>query len=266
MRIRIAAAAALLPLASLAVAATPHEVPAEQCRVLDDAGTSAADDDLGVCTVPMYLQCDEATAGKVNVYAAVVGANAQFTADEPAGSFQAGDGCGEFENSYGTGVSQDNIHDMTFEGFVDANIDSLTFELHDLYLGAGRAGGAVELGLRILVDGTSPFGMEQIESETGSYTVPAMQYIEVTPEAGDATMVYRFSVTGLGAFEDMVVPGADFGAGEDHFVRFTITTPGDGLHTLVWGASEVPSGIVFNPAADQLAETVVDASKFAEPE
>lgn len=264
MKLRTTLAAALAPITLLAVAATPHDVAEEQCRVIDPGAPETADDDLGVCTIPMYLQCDEAIGGKVNFYGAVVGANAEFTVDEPTGSFQSGDGCGEPENSYGSGVSQDNIHDMTFEGWVDANIDSMTFELHDLYLGAGRSGGPVEIGLRILVDGTSPFGTDTDEAATGEFSVPAMYRFEVTPEVGEATAVYRFSVTGLRAFDGMVVPGAEYGAGEDHLVRFTIDTPSDGGHVLVWGASEVPSGVLFNPTDDQLAETVIDASVFAE--
>lgn len=229
----------------LALGAFAFDAPPEgECRV-DDRGTlDDTTDDADLCTVAAYLSCADAVGGKVQALPPVAVPNAQLVAERPTTSFTAGGGCGEFENSSSAGVSQDNIHDFTFQGFIDANIDSLTVELHDFNVGPERGSGEMPLGVRVAIDGASPFGFETISSQTGDYEVPRMVDVvaEAIPSSTGLTESYVFTITGIGDVIKSVTPGD----GKLREVKITINTPIGG-HVFVWGATEVPAGVLTNP-------------------
>lgn len=238
----------LIPLAMLALVATPAvaDIP-DNCRplVADEADEAT---DPFVCEVDYFLQCDEAAAGKVYVLPPLVSALPEFTEEAPAGSFTAGEGCGLHERSDSQGIQQDNINDFTFTGFTDGNLDTIAVELHDLNVSPNRTAEEIQLDIRLTIDGDSPFGTESGESAAGPYTAPTFVPVMVTPVVSDtgATVSYQFTVTGL----DEVLGTADDEGVSDQFyeVKFSINSPLDGVHAFVWGATEIPAGVTINPA------------------
>jgi hypothetical protein len=251
----------LVPLAVLALFALPvaAEEDVDPCRPLSGDPEADPGADPFVCETRYYLQCDTAVGGKANLVAPVVSGNAVFTDAEPTGSFTAGEGCGEPENSASSGVSQDNVHVFTFEGFADGNIDAIAVELHDFSFSPERFGEEIELDVRISVEGASPFGGETVTSTTGdTYQLPRRVSVPVTPELSDtgATVAYRFTITDIdGVLGTAGLPGA---GDTDHHVKITIDSPLDGAHVFVWGADEIPAGITLNPLEAQ--GTVVPAT------
>lgn len=239
-----------LGMAGLLAAGTLGFAPASgDCRV-DDRGTPNDDaDNARLCTTAQYLSCEGAAAGKAHVYGADQGGlgHPQLVSERPTTSFTEGGGCGQVENSTASGVSQDNIHDWTFEGYVDGNIDSLAVEVHDFDLREGRGAGSIELGVRMTIDGQSPFGYETIETATGEFQAPALETIPVAIKTSDTGLTdgYQFTITGLG--EALGTVRAGDGLTGQH-VKITLDMPLGG-HIFVWGASEIPAGILVNPTA-----------------
>lgn len=233
----------------------------DECTTLDDNDTPAdTSDDTGYCTVAAYIQCTEAVGGKVQALSPFVSAVAPLGPDRPETSFTAGAGCGTYENSPATGATQDNIHDFVFGGRVKANIDSLAVELHDIYAGPERGSGAIELGVRVSIGGKSPFGTETIELATGPIEVPRMVRVQAaaTPSSTGLSETFQFTITGLADAIGTVAPGTITGPNRE--IKISIDGP-TGAHVFVWGASEVPAGVLLNPAVP--LGTVVPANPTA---
>lgn len=248
-------AAALVPasIASLAFAPTVGTAELEDCSVLetlettDDETGETTTDDVLACPSASYLAgCDDAAGGKV--YHQVVQGPAPLDLAAPQESFTAGAGCGTYEEPLFFGTTPGNpFYDFTFSGFVTGNIDELTVELHDIYVAQQRAGGDIELAVRVEVDGESLFGVEEVEAVNGDVsTTPRIIDVPVTPEVSETGLseALRFSVGDL--YDQLGTTGA-IGDGSEsfHTVRVTVSVP-PGVHALVWGASEIPSGIYVN--------------------
>lgn len=252
----VVAATALAFAAVALTAATAQE--GDTCRPLFEDPDADPQTIPIVCETEYFLQCDTAAASKVQVLPPVVSQNAQFTETPPPGSFTEGHGCGELENSTGVGVSQDNIHDFTFQGFVQGNLDSFSVELHDFYVSPSREDDAVTIGVRVAVDGESPFGMEEIQAAGTTFIVPRMVPVDVQPQVSSsgATVSYRFTIAGL---DEVLGTASHPGLFPfEREVKVTIDTPDDGAHALVWGADEIPAGLTSNPL--EPAGTVVQAT------
>lgn len=250
MRIRTwMAAAAVLPVAALSVAAAP--AGGTDCR------TSDINPEAEVCRTRTYLQCDTTVPFYHNYL--VEGRMAEFTLDEPAGSFSSGSGCGEYDEPFLGATVQDTPWEWDFGGWVEGNIDAMTFELHNLGFTEERAGGDITLDVRLTVDGASPFGGESNESAAGDVMQsPRTVEVTVTPQASEngVTNVYRFTVTGIGEFLDTLEPGLD---NTERRVVVTIAGP-MGFNPWVWGASDAATGIVFNPIEGDDLGTVIEAT------
>ena len=162
----------------------------------------------------------------------------------PAQSLTQGAGCGTLD-TFLTHESLDNEWDVTFRGTFTGNIRDLTVQLHDLAVGRVRSTATVPLNVRLLIDGEHylPLG-------TGTGT-----RVDVTPapSSNGVTELFQFSVTDIGSAKE----DGDGTTQHDIVVHLT-PTPAPFNTAWVWDASEVASGITFNPAT--LAASTVAAT------
>ncbi|MFP5309277.1 MAG: hypothetical protein ACLGIR_06825 [Actinomycetes bacterium] len=246
MRLRTLATTLLLvPAAALSTAA---HVP-DGCAS-DDRGTVDTSDDIFFCPTTAYLGgCAEAEAGKV--YDPVTRGSVPLTLEKPTASFTTGAGCGTPEVPLFGGVVQETPYDFNVAGFVDEEINprSMTVTLHDIYAGRSRqSSAAMNLSVRITVDGVSPTGTETLTNVSGDpFESPKAVTIPVVPtkSATGVSESLTFTIAGL----DEVVPEGFFAAGRGAGRQIILTIGLNGLgevHTLVWGASEIDSNISFN--------------------
>ncbi len=250
-------AAALIP-GALAFAVTPAEV--DTCATHDDGGTTDdTTDDTLLCESVNYLSCEDTLdpAGKLHDITIPV----KLTPVAPDTSFTAGGGCGVPEIPLFSGVYQNTPYDFDIAGFFEGNVDTLTFELHDIHATQARATGEMTLAVRITIDGESPFGSEENTNVAGDpFDSPLTLNIPVetvTSSTGLSDGLF-FTVTNIA--DDL--PGLlDVGTGDYHSIAVTIgfnATNARGLQVPVWGATEVPASITVN---GEEKGTVVDATQ-----
>lgn len=271
MRVRTAiAVAALLP-ASLAFAV--QSADGASCRVDEERTVTVESEDgtttqvpVEYCETSIYAHCDgtldEAGAAKLHDPTAAI----ELTPGAPEVSFTAGGGCGTVDepvfSAAGTGASP---YQFSASGFAEAgNVDAVTVELHFLGPNLGYAGQPVFLDMEIEVDATSLFGTRTSPDATGEnpQTSAAAQRIEVVPVVSDsgASVMVAFTVTGLDELFDVLGPddqqfrSISFSFGPPHTGECTTLPTNDtprcvpsGFTGWVMGASEVPSGVTFNP-------------------
>lgn len=204
---------------------------------------------------PVFFACG---ADKVdNVRRAQGGAVPTWTATRPVASVTTGAGCGSADSPF-TQTATDNMYDSTWSGQVTGNLDAVTVELHSIDAARSRAGGTGSLQVRLLVDGE--------ELTPGAEGLGTAVTVTPVPSSTRASSAYLFTVTGLGF------------TGEDeqgvHEVTLQVNggaviqrgpTVMDAVHGFVWGAAEVPSGLVFNPAKPA-AVTLAATRPAPEPE
>jgi hypothetical protein len=252
MRVRTTLLAlAILPAALCSVAA---DVP-DDCTIADEGATTDGADDVLACAATAYLSCEDAQGGKY--HAQITEGPIGLTFDEPTESFTAGGGCGTQDDPIGTyAVSPGNpFYDVTVEGFaMEGNLDTMIVELHDIYVGAERSTGTMNLQVRVELNSKSLFGTETLTPTNGdpvqSPTIIDVPVKMVRSSTG-ASESMSFSIGGL---QEMFPGVAGVGTGAYQSVRVTFTVPA-GAHALVWGATEVPASISFNQG---LAGTVLE--------
>lgn len=258
MRLRaLLLTAAIVPVSVATLAFTPTDIANEDgpdCSTLETV--EATDEDTGettqqdvlACPSAAYLAgCEGAAGGKV--YHQLVQGPAPLSLEAPTESFTAGAGCGTYEEPLFQGIEPGNpFYDFTIQGHVTGNIDELMVELHDIYVAQQRTGGDITLSVRVEVDGESLFGTEELTNVGGDTTATTPRVIEVpvTPEVSETGIseALRFSIGDLYAQHGIDGKVGD-GADAFHSVRVTISVP-PGVHALVWGATEIPSGIYVN--------------------
>lgn len=257
MRVRASLALlTLLPLSVLTVAAS--HVP-DGCTVLDDGGTTDEDaDDVLACEATGYLGgCEEFAGGKV--YNAVAhGGAVPLVDDEPAESFTSGAGCGVVEDPVVRNTVQEGIYSFDIKGFLAANPDTLTVEMHDISASTMRASRTTTMDVRLTIEGEFPLGFEETTNVAGDpFHSPKTIQVPLTAVASESGVSDSlvFTVTNLAS----VLPPEMYeaGTGDEWTVLVTIDPPRDGAHAFVWGASEVPSHVAFNAP---VRGTVIDAA------
>lgn len=247
MRIRTLAATAVLLPAALAFSVAP-----------------ASEDG----SISIYAHCDgtldEAGAAKLHDPTARV----ELEPGAPDVSFTAGGGCGTVDepvfSAAGTGGSP---YQFSAGGFAEAgDVDAITFELHFLGPNAGYAGQPLYLDVEAELDGVSLFGTKTSPDATGASptTSAAAKRIEVVPEVSDsgASVKVEFTVTGIAELfgdrgdEASDFRGIQFSFGVPHTGACGTLPTNDtprcvpsGFTGWVMGATEVPSGVTFAPAA-----------------
>lgn len=201
-----------------------------------------------------YFHCTGPT--KVENLNLILGGPTTWNAEPPAGSYQEGEGCGSLDPGALRGGNPGTIYDAVFAGTFTGNIRDLTIELHNLALSRARTGTTFEVRVRMLIDGL------QIFPETAGVQV------EVTPELSStgASEKFLISVPNLGCSREIL---DEQGNVVDVVTDGFVSENGDGTseHTIqlaidsifvnragawVWDATEIPSGITFNPTG-QLA-------------
>lgn len=171
-----------------------------------------------------YFECTDQTVKVDNVHA-TAGTYATWSTTPPTGAFAGdGDGCGSVETTIRNynGVALDT----TFEGTFTGNMRDLTVVLHDLSHRADTVGPTLDLLVGLWVDGS-----------------PIVTDAPVKPTASSAnsgvTHEFAFSITNL--------PFAvEHGNGTiERDVKIELRSRDAAF--FAWGASEVPSGVHFNP-------------------
>lgn len=256
MRVRASLALlTLLPLSVFSIAADGDEV----CTVLD-AGADAEDpsDDVLACESTGYLGgCEDFAAGKY--YNALAhGSAVPLVEEAPTESFRSGAGCGVVEDPVFRNTVQEGIYSFDIKGFLAANPDTLTVEMHDISASTMRASRTTTMGVRLTIEGEFPLGFEETTNVAGDpFKSPTLIQVPLTAVASESGVSdsLTFTVTNLSS----VLPPEMYeaGTGEEWTVIVTIDPPRDGAHGFVWGASEVPSLVAFNAP---VRGTVVDAA------
>ena len=175
-------------------------------------------------TEQTYFHC--AGPVKVQNFYTAQGVIPGWDTNPPAGSVQAGEGCGYYENIITEDADPSPVK-ATWEGTFAGNLDSLTVELHRLLPAAGASTNLV-VGT-VTIDGVERFSgdidLQPVASETGASTMAkfSLRRLKYLTEDGDGTT--------------------------ERTIRVTIDSYNEQQSAWVWDTTEVPSGVVFNPAS-----------------
>ncbi|MDQ3991709.1 MAG: hypothetical protein M3245_05310 [Actinomycetota bacterium] len=183
----------------------------------------------------------------------------------PTQSLTAGGGCGALDSGALRGGNPQTLYDAVFRGKFTGNIRDMTLELHNLLLGRVRNGATFTVRVRMLIDGVPIF------PETLGRSAA------VTPQVVSSGLVEKLliSIPNLGCARDIVdadgnVTGVvtdglmtDDGEGAvEHDIQIAIDSNfEERAGAWMWDATEVPTGITFNP--DGLAPAQVLPTKRA---
>lgn len=170
----------------------------------------------------------------------------------PTQSYTQGAGCGTLDTFF-FHPDPAQPYDASFRGTFNGNLKSMTVRLHNLVLGRARTGDATQLGVRLMVD-----GQEYVPIGIGNGT---QVDVSPVPSSTGATELLEFSITDIGTAKeikdaqgnviDVVTSGAvseDGGGVLEREITLIVTpfyTPYN--NAFVWDASEIASGITFNP-------------------
>jgi hypothetical protein len=163
----------------------------------------------------------------------------------PTESVAGGAGCGAVDSPF-MQQTVGNPYDASWEGTYTGALDSLTLHLHNIYVGPARTDGAFQLKVRLFANGRALGGENGLD-------------VAVTPlrSSTGASELVEVTIEGIGLNEKrdeartqrlgLIVHGGT--------PRSTGPTVTDTLSGWVWGTTEVPAGITFNPT--EPAEAVV---------
>jgi hypothetical protein len=196
----------------------------------------------------VYFECG---GEKVHNVAQQQGTTPTWSTTKPAQSVSAGAGCGSVDSVF-TQSAPGNLYDTTWAGAFEGNLDTVTVELHGIYVGPARATGPYDVAVRLYVDGEA---LTLGESGLGANVA-----VKPVRSATGLSEKLVFSITDIGFVaeeEDDVHDVALLIQGGTTINRGpTVTNTVNGW---VWGTTEVPAGITFNPA--ELAETRIAATR-----
>lgn len=197
----------------------------------------------------VWFNCDGQQTKVVNANnAALSGKVPGWDTSAPTQSVQAGAGCGTADPSLLIATVEDtSVADATWSGTYVGNLDAITVEAYDIYVGSAR-GGVTQFGVtpRLFVDGAAVA------------LTPANIIVQPAPTSTGAAEKIAFTITGLGLTEDLDEDGvADPGPGtlsrkitvqlQSQYFNSTFVS------AWVWDTTEVPGGLVFNPTTREAA-------------
>lgn len=196
-----------------------------------------------------YFHCAGPT--KVENVNLVASGPTPWSTTAPAGSYTAGNGCGAADPAVqGAGLA--TLYDAVFSGTYTGNIRDMTLELHNLVLSRARQAATFQVRVRMLIDG------EPALPETAGRVVTVTPILSST----GATELFQISIPKLGCSRDifdadgklvdvktdgLVTENGD-GISE-HSIQIAIDSPAPQASAWVWDATEIASGITFNPTA-----------------
>ena len=145
------------------------------------------------------------------------------------------------------------MQDTHFEGdFLQANLDRVTIELHNIYVGPARSSGPLTFNVRLLVDDVARLGgangkevsVTPVRSATGAservrFTITGLNLLT---EADDMDHHFLLSVSGGAVAASPVV----FPSARDTFSGW------------VYDTTEVPAGLTFNPVMTEAVTVAAD--------
>ncbi|MDQ3991385.1 MAG: hypothetical protein M3245_03630 [Actinomycetota bacterium] len=188
----------------------------------------------------VYFHCEGAT----KLHNTVTDASIPWSTAAPTQSVQAGAGCGSMDNGL-WGNNQVSIQDSHFQGSFAGNIDRITVEAHNIYLGPARSNGPFTVNVRLLIDGEPKLGA-------------AGKNVTLTPvrSSTGASEMLRFTITGLNLMDeanDMEHDVLLTLAGGAFVVNGQLWPVHDTQSVWVYDTTEVPSGLTFNPETTEAA-------------
>lgn len=192
----------------------------------------------------VYFHC--AGPAKVeNANFQATGAVSPWNTTAPAGSYQTGNGCGWLDPGHTSG----GIHDANFSGAFTGNLKALTIEAHNLLLSQVDANNIRRITVGLTIDGTPLLATDT--------------FVDMTPEISSTGLTEKFliSIPSLGCTKDVLDAEGnvinvvtDGLATEDadgttvHQITLTLdSTYSDRGGAWVQDATEIPSGVTFNP-------------------
>lgn len=189
---------------------------------------AAADEHPEFVEEQVFFECGD--ENKVRTVNALMGEFDTWTTDAPEESVQAGAGCGTT-----AGPFADPELSGTWEGTFTGNLEAITAEIHVIDVGPlSREGGDFAL-----------FGDLTVGDVTYDLNFGDFFEAETIRSETMASVELRFTITGL-PYDDEVGPGEI-----ERDVRLRVNgTPVD-MGAFVWGTTEVPSGLTFNPESNE---------------
>jgi hypothetical protein len=161
----------------------------------------------------------------------------------PTQSAQAGTWCASVDNGL-YGSNQTSYQDSHFEGSYDGNIDAITVDVHNIYLGTGPHNGKLTVNVRLAIDGQPILG-----SRGRDVTVDAV------PSAEGAERI-KFTITNINLMDepnDMVHDVLLTLSGGTQVADAILWPVRDTQSLWVYDASELASGVVVNPTSVEAA-------------
>ncbi|MDQ3991613.1 MAG: hypothetical protein M3245_04805 [Actinomycetota bacterium] len=225
----------------------------------------------------VYFHCTGPTkVYQVNWLAALAdpSSHVRWDTNPPRGSVANGEGCGGLD----WGGTTNPLYDVAFQGTFTGNLRDVTVRLHQLVTHRARATGSETLRLGATIDGI-PLFPEGAQPNHG-------RTVTVTPTSANsgATELYEFTITNIGYADEVLdengnvvrvdAGGAAFEDGDGSFehelvlfiglhgTAFGQDPAGHKAAAWAWDTTEVPSGMVFNPAAPAAAEVQADLPQY----
>lgn len=183
-------------------------------------------------TERVYFKCNGDTK-VANVNAVAEGNIVGWNTTAPATSFTAGGGCGTADTFLMGSADHNVLYDAPFAGAFKGNLDSLTVHAHSIQAGFPRVSQEFEILAHLQIDG------KDVLARTTEVTAAAIQ------SSTGASALLEFTIDDIGFVDSLTGPGT-----KNHQVQLTLYTRFiDDENNWVFDATEVDSGITFNPEA-----------------
>lgn len=203
-------------------------LPAAVLAALAFAGPAAAQDPVTVYeTAPRFFSCP----GPAPLLTG--GDPWGLTETAPAASFTTGAGCGFLDTTIAGAAPGNTTYDAVAEGSFSGPVKSLNVELHDLLLSQAESTtlGGVSFTVQLEIDGEPV--IDTTEQDPPVEAIPT-----VSSTGASQSVKFSLDLTKLGLTADV-----------ERSYRLTFGTYySDTAKAWVAGATEIPSGITFNPA------------------
>ena len=184
----------------------------------------------------VYFHCSGSTK-LANANNAETGEVPSWDTIAPTQSVQDGAGCGWVDPSPLRNTQSEGASDGVWKGYFQGNLDSLTVQAHAIGVGPGRNGANQIVRATLFIDGESVFGTEASGNA-------ARREIVMKPvvSSSQASALFEFTITGLGLLTE------DGDGLYEREIALTLASGSEPVQGWVFDTTEVPSGIVFNPA------------------
>jgi hypothetical protein len=177
----------------------------------------------------VYFHCNGETK-VANVHAVADGRIVGWSTQAPTQSFTEGAGCGTADTALEGAADHNALYDAPFAGFFRGDLDSLTVHAHSIAVGSLRLQERFQVRLLLQINGRTIIDRETfVEGEA------------IVSDTGISSLL-EFTVTDIGLIDEER-------PNRNHHVQLTLMTYyTDDVNAWVFDATEVDSGITFNPS------------------